>query len=212
MISLIAAVALLQQETAEQTFARIEQSLEKAKTVKITCRLALSQGGREMTFAGALLLKEGNKAKITIKGAKGDPWSVSDGKKVTVDAFQAAVDGAEFDTPQNLNVRISAAFLRRGFLDLTEFPRRLRVSGTDPKEKVKVSDLKFGEKDGGAETLTYALEEGTGKAVVKLWYDPAGPTLKKRTMLVAAAPNATVTETYDEYTLNKDIPDEAFKP
>jgi outer membrane lipoprotein-sorting protein len=212
MISLIAAVALLQQETAEQTFARIEQSLEKAKTAKVTCRLAISQGGREMTIAGALLLKEGNKAKITIKGAKGDPWSVSDGKKLTVDAFQAAADGAEFDTPQNLNVRVSAAFVRRGFLDLTELPNRIRVHGTDPKEKLKVSDLKFGEKDGHAETLTYTLEEGTGRAVVKLWYDPAGPTLKKRTLLIAAAPQATVTETYDEFTLNKEIPDETFKP
>jgi hypothetical protein len=188
MISLIAAVVLLQQETAEQTFARIEQSLEKAKTVKVKCRLEITQGGRGMTFTGALLLKEGNKAKVTIKGAKGDPWSVSDGKKLTVDAFQGAVDGAEFDTPQNLNVRLSTAFVRRGFLDLTEFPRRLKVYGTDPKEKVKVSDLKFGEKDGTAETLTFTIEEGTGRAVVKLWYDPAGPTLKKRTMLVAAAP------------------------
>jgi outer membrane lipoprotein-sorting protein len=31
-------------------------------------------------------------------------------------------------------------------------------------------------------------------------------------MLVAAAPQATVTETYDEFTLNKEIPDDAFKP
>jgi outer membrane lipoprotein-sorting protein len=212
MISLFAAVALLQQETAEQTFARIEQALEKARTAKITCRLVLLQGGKEMALTSSLLFKEGNKVKITLQGIEGDRWSVSDGKKLKVDAAQARSDGAEFDTPQDLHTQVSTAFLRRGFLNLTEVPRRTIVFKSTQKEKLKVSDLKFGEKDGSMETLTYTLEEGTGRAVVKLWYDPVGPVLKKRTMLVAAAPQATVTETYDEFTLNKEIPDDAFKP
>jgi outer membrane lipoprotein-sorting protein len=212
MLSLIAAFALLQQETAEQAFARLEQALEKAKSVKIKGKLQLAQGGREMTLNTTLLLKAGNKAKIAISGAKGDPWSISDGKKVTVDAMQARLDGAEWETPKDLNACVSAAMARKGFLDLTELPRRIRVYGTNPKEKLQLSDFKFGEKDGELQTLTYSLQEGNGRAEITLWFEPKSLTLKKRTMVVAVTPQATVTETYDVFALNEEVPDESFKP
>ena len=189
----------------------MEHSIEEAKTLRIKYRLDLDLGGQTATGTGIVLLKQGNKAKITLTGAKGDPWAVSDGKKLTVDANQALIDGAELDTPKELNVRVATKLARWGVLDLPSFPRVIRIYGVDPKERLKVSDIKYGEKDGDVQTLTYVVQEGNGKAELKLWIDPKDLTLKKRTLSVANL-KATVTETYEEFTVNGEIPDESFKP
>ena len=211
MIQLIAALALLQQESAEETFKRLEQSVQKAKSLTLKYRLDLTQGGQTATATGVLFLKEGNKLKVTIVGAKGNPWTVSDGTKMKVDDRQAVLDGAEWDTPKDLNAKMTTAFVRRGLLDLPDFPGRLRRYDIDPKEKIKVSDFKFGDKDGDLQTLTYVVQEGNGQADLKLWFDPKSLALKKRTLSVARM-NAIVTETYEEFTVNGEIPDEIFKP
>jgi outer membrane lipoprotein-sorting protein len=211
MISLMAAVVLLQQETAEETFKRFEQTLVQAKSLRLRYRLDLAVGNQSVTGTGIVLLKDGNKARITLTGAKGNPWAVSDGTKVTVDARQAIMDGATFDTPKELNIRVATKMVRWGMLDLPDFPRRIKVYDVDPKEKLKVSDFKFGDKDGDLQTLTYVVQEGNGQADLKLWVDPKSLALKKRTLSVAKM-NATATETYEEFTLNGEIPDEMFKP
>jgi len=211
MISLMAAVVLLQQETAEETFKRFEQTLVRAKSLRLRYRLDLAVGNQSVTGTGIVLLKDGNKARITLTGAKGNPWAVSDGTKVTVDARQAIMDGATFDTPKELNIRVATKMVRWGMLDLPDFPRRIKVYDVDPKEKLKVSDFKFGDKDGDLQTLTYVVQEGNGQADLKLWVDPKSLALKKRTLSVAKM-NATATETYEEFTLNGEIPDEMFKP
>ena len=211
MLALIAVAALLQQETPEALFNRMEHSIEEAKSLRIKYRLDLEQGGQTATGTGIVLLKQGNKAKITLTGAKGNPWAVSDGKKLTVDANQALIEGAELDTPKDLNLRVATKLARWGVLDLPSFPRVIRTYGVDPKERLKVSDIKFGEKDGDVRTLTYVVQEGNGKVELKLWVDPKDLTLKKRTLSVGNL-KATVTETYEEFTVNGEIPDESFKP
>lgn len=211
MILMIAVAALLQQETAEEAFKRLEESVLKAKSLSIKCRMDLAMGSQTATATGVLLLKGTNKMKITAVGAFGDPWAVSDGKKLTVDARQALSDGAEFASPKNLNADMATVMLRTGFVDLPLRPRRIQIYGYDPKERLKVSDFQFGGKDGDLQTLTYVLQEGNGKAEIKLWYDPKSLALKKRSSSVPDK-KASVTETYEEFTLNGDIPDEKFKP
>jgi outer membrane lipoprotein-sorting protein len=211
MINVMAVLALLQSETAEDTFKRLEQSLVQAKSLSIKCRLDFAQGDQTVTATGTLLLKEGNKAKIMMAGAKGSPWAVSDGTNVTVDARQAAIDGATWHTPKDLNVRMATKAARWGMLDLPSLPRLIRVYENDPKERLKVSDFAFGEKNGDLQTLTYVLRDGNGQADIKLWYHPTNLALKKQSLSVANA-NVTVTETYEEFTVNGEIPDESFKP
>lgn len=211
MIPLLAALALLQQETAEETFKRFEQTLVQARSLRLKCRMDLAVGNQTAAATGIVLLKEGNKAKITLTGAKGNPWAVSDGTKVTVDAQQAVADGATWNTPKDLNLRVATKLARWGILDLPSLPRSICTHDTDPREKLKVSDFKFGEKDRDGQTLTYVVQEGNGAAELKLWLDPKTLALKKRTLSVAKM-NATVTETYEEFTVNGEIPDESFKP
>jgi len=211
MISLIAVVALLQQETAEETFKRLEESLVQAKSARIKVRLDFAAGDQKVTANGILLLKKENKARVSLTGAGGNHWFVSDGTKVTVDPRQAAMDGAAFDTPKALNVRVATAVVRWGLVDLADLPRRIKVYDTDPAQRMKLSDFKFGEADGDLRTLTYVLTDGDGRADLKLWIDPKTLALKKRTVSVPKM-NATFTETYEEFTVNGEIPDEAFKP
>jgi outer membrane lipoprotein-sorting protein len=209
MLSLIALLALLQQETAEELFKRIEQSLEQAKSVRVIGRLDIGQNAPAADTL--VLLKDDNKAKVSMTTPQANAWFVSDGKKITVDDRQAALDGKSWDTPKDLNVRVTAALLRRGVLDLSPLAARIRTYGTDPKQKIQVSDFKLGGKDGDLQTLTFVLQEGNARADVKLWMDPRSLALKKRTLSLANS-KIVVTETYDEFTLNGDIPDEKFKP
>jgi outer membrane lipoprotein-sorting protein len=211
MIYLMAVMALLQSDTAEDTFKRLEESLVQAKSLRIKYRLDFAQGDQTATATGTLLLKEGNKAKIVMVGAKGNPWAVSDGTKVTVDARQAAVDGATWVTPKDLNVRMATKVARWGILDLPSLPRLIRIYENEPRERLKVSDFAFGQKNGDLETLTYVLRDGNGQADIRLWYHPKSLALKKRSLSVANV-NITVTETYEEFTVNGQIPDESFTP
>jgi len=211
MISLIAVVALLQSETAEETFKHLEESLVQAKSVRIKGQLDIAMGGQKMTGSGILLLKKENKARISLTGAKGNPWSVSDGTKVTVDPRQAGLDSATFDAPKALNSRVATAFVRWGFVDLADLPRRIKVFDTDPTQRMKLSDFKFGEKDGDLRTLTFVLTDGDAPVDIKIWIDPKTLALKKRSVSIPKM-NATFTETYEEFTLNGEIPDDSFKP
>jgi len=211
MIVMIAVAALLQQETAEETFKRLEQSVLQAKSLSIKCRLDLAQGDQKATATGVLLLKETNRMKVSAVGAFGDPWAVSDGKKLTVDPRQGLADGAEFKSPKDLNAFMATAMLRKGFVDLPMLPRRIQIYGLDLKERLKLSDFKFGEKDGDLQTLTYVLQEGSGKVEITIWYDPKSLALKKRTWSFPSQ-KAAIAESYEEFTLNGEIPDEKFKP
>ena len=74
-----------------------------------------------------------------------------------------------------------------------------------------VSELKFGEKDGALQSLTYVLQEGSGKCGIKLWYDSKTLALVKRSISIKDQ-KAAITENYEEFTVNRDIPDESFKP
>lgn len=132
MIALLAAVALLQQESAEEAFARIEQTLTQAKSLSFHCRTTVAQAGREFSVAGAVLLKQGNKAKVSMTDDKTTRWAVSNGKTVTVDPNQAVMDGESWATPEDLNARLSAAVIRKGFPDLLDLPVGSRDSTPIP--------------------------------------------------------------------------------
>lgn len=209
MIHLIAAVALLQQETAEEFFNRIEKSLVQARSVRVAGRLDIGRGAP--AAATLVLLKDGNKAKVSMTAPQVTSWFVSDGKKITVDDRQAALDVKSWDTPKDLNVRLATALLRRGILDLPPVAARIRTYGTDPKQKLQVSDFRHGTKDGDLQTLIYALQEGNARAEVKLWVDPRSLAVKKRTLSLPN-PKVLVTETYDEFTVDGEIPDDSFNP
>jgi outer membrane lipoprotein-sorting protein len=97
----------------------------------------------------------------------------------------------------------------------------------DPKDRgtlnvpeiLKMSDLKQGEDDGVLKTPTWTvtvsktLMPAASKPMpIKLWYDPKSLKPVKRTATIMKGDvEVKWSETYENITLNADIPDEKFK-
>jgi outer membrane lipoprotein-sorting protein len=226
-MNLFLAVAMVVQGgTPEEAFKRIGETLEKARTVRLKFKLevVLPKDGDDTkwTVSGAILFKEGNKVKLKYEGAAGDGlirdnWVVSDGTKVRIKKENAFTDSAQWDTPRTLISELSVWLLRYGVLDIYGVPYRLEYRGLDPKEMLKVSAFKFGEKGQEGSTLAFNLQSGTDGTVaeINLWYDPKTFVPLKRTLVIpipgAIPQKGRVTETYEECLLNADLPDETFR-
>ena len=122
-MNLILAISvLLQAQPAETTLRKIEETLEKAKTVRIVYKVEsrvtntkvnLDRSGE---YSGALLLKEGNKAFFSYLPAprteKTDTFVSSDGKKVS-SLFKAGA-ATETNAPSTLGSCLAVGFARAG--------------------------------------------------------------------------------------------------
>ena len=219
MIVLIVLAISLQDGTAEESYRRIEETLAKAKSLSIKYQVELAMGGQKMTASGTVLLKEGNRLKVTLSSAdagvaKQDASSVSDGSNVRSLPMRPGSTETEWVTPKTLNERVTVALLRSGCFELHRLPGRMRDYDTNPKDSLVVSDLRKGDDDSGLRTLVYTLQEGSGRGEMRVWIDPKTWLLRKRVLtLPAQGPQrpATVTETYETFAVNSEIPNEVFK-
>ena len=84
------------------------------------------------------------------------------------------------------------------------------MEAIDWGDKFNVSEIDLGQSDKGQKTLTYRLWYGE-EAHVKLWYDPTTFRLFKRTIEMGNDPKVLMTETFRDFTLDADLPDESFK-
>jgi hypothetical protein len=87
---------------------------------------------------------------------------------------------------------------------------------TAANDTVAISNLASGPDDGAVRTLAHGRQFGTStdpfQVTTKLWYDPKTFGITKRTIdAVHGGTRRFVTETFEEFTLNADIPDEKFK-
>ena len=218
-----------QDDTAAAAFKKIEKTIENATTVSVkvegqphTHRTVRSVARRPTAFGmkvyGTLLLKEGNKARLALTTRVGPKRRrlvsvVSDGTKA-----KFLPDRTARDTPEQLNAFLTTVLTRAGFLLSTTMMSRILSAPDleelpDLKPSLKVSDVKYGDDDGEAKTLTYNLTFGGGDEPigVRLWYDPKTFRLFKRTLRVRDKDRPRlVTETYESFVINGDIPDETF--
>ncbi len=215
---LLALAISLQEGTAEDSYRRVEETLQKAKSLSMKYTLDLAIGGQKMTASGILILKEGNRLKIAVsmKGAGGpnqEASVVSDGSSVRSLPKPPGATEAEWSVPRTLNESVIVAFLRVGCLDLHRLPHRIHDFENDPKVSLVVSGIRRGEDDSGLRTLLYTLQEGSGRAEIKVWFDPKAWILRKRVLTLPAQngkPQAIVTETY-EPAVDAEVPDDVFK-
>jgi outer membrane lipoprotein-sorting protein len=214
----------MQDKTAEETFKNIEETIHKAKTVSITFRAeaVLKKRGIEITrvMEGTVHFKEGNKANIfavtKVQGREEDYSSISDGKRVR---RRAGNEGAEtMETPSDFVERFETAFshagIYYGFL-LTQRPSATEAKkAQDVKKFFDISDFKHGE-DGGSLSYTLRFPESDPGLVAScvLRYDPKTLKLlgRKLTLKRRDVDEGVITDTYSDFTLNADIPDEKFK-
>jgi outer membrane lipoprotein-sorting protein len=171
------------------------------------------------SMKGEILLKEGNKTKIIFEdpAPKGQAVKshvvVSDGRTVSGEFvhFESVKDPAKV-----LQEMLHASLLGPGVL-LGTYALGYGLAVTDKKNQepdlraaFRPMSIEAGDDNQGAKTLVYTLRDGLD-AKVKVWYDPKDFRLLKRTITSSRQEQGAYVETYSEFVIDADIPDEKFK-
>jgi outer membrane lipoprotein-sorting protein len=232
---LLAAALLLQDKTAGETFKKIEETITSARTVSV--HFTFQDPVRQLKGSGTYLLKEHKKMNLTYKyqalvGVQllgGVTTVLSDGQRTLKTEASGAqqIFGAVQDTQVPITrtgfPRLMAAFYAVDVDEEQPLIKPLHPPSPDqkPLNFAKMAELKGfigGADDNDEKTLTYFLKEKghSEPLTIRLWYDPKSLAIRKRTVTgklgsAGNLPETTLTEIYDDFTLNADIPDEKFK-
>jgi|SRR5579862_536817 len=221
---LLAALLLMQDKTAEETFKKLTEILEKANsiTVRRSTKGDSVAPNSKPNSEILLLLKEGNKVRFEArfpnmpKEEAGETvmWLVSDGKRMMY-RFGPTDSPQVKDTPPNLRAKLIEVLT---YTDLsigsyfTFLQATTRSVNPEPSDIVEVTKLAHGAEDGTVRTLTCRMIVAKKDfADIRLWYDPKTWKPIKRTTTLLPPGHSTLIETYDEFTIDADIPDEKFK-
>jgi len=231
---LLAAVLLLQDKVAEETFKKIELATMNARTLSM--KFEFQDPDRQVQGSGTVLAKA-NKLNLVYQAQAFVDGKIQGGKTHLMCDGQNMVKVTSSGARQvNVINVVATAILRTGFSRLMAafdnlgsdpgaeekevplHPGASDLKAVDPAHTFEVKGIATGDDDGEIKTLTYFMKEkGHTKAyAVRVWYDPKTFALRKRTVTGSMGfggkgPETTVTETYEEFTLNADIPDEKFK-
>lgn len=218
MSIVVAALLLLQEKTAEETFRVLEEVFEKAKTVsvRIVGEWSSTEEEKEITrhFHGRILLKEGNRASYLwrIKSEMRTEGSdfVSDGRKL------GSRPETTIDTPKNLNRNLTYVLSRSGFgsglFMLGGFLKEGKPERFDFQKSFKVSDFSFGDDAEGSKSLKFDLKcEDWEVGQVTVWYDPKTFKMVRRRIAHRGTGRETTVENFEEFLVNSELSDEKFK-
>ena len=198
-----------------EAFDTLEKAVLGARTLKARFKYDAKgpKGGLDSgTGTAVLLLKEGGRMRFELEFSALNEGhrvtAVSDGTRVAAIVDRAAPIVGE--APKQMVPRFGKALVRAGTVVAGN-----RVDSQDPKEFMKMLSPRLGDagEDGKTLIFTVLLPLAGETAGVKIWYDPKTLAIRQRTVVLRkdGQINATVTETYEEFTLNGDIPDEQFK-
>jgi type II secretion system protein G len=213
---------LLNPESPEATFKKLEDALHNASTVKLEFALnVLDQSGQSILGQfGTLVLKRGNKASVTFKDYDGTAiyFVKSDGVKMCQHS-PGATQCEWFDVPGELTTNLEDALLRGTYPGQLSLVSLVRASGKAAggwegwKDRRAISGLTFGEDPEGHKTISYILAEG-GKGYppldVCLWYDPKSFALVKAASGQQRGENRWAV-TLQNFTSNTDLSEDLFK-
>lgn len=218
---------LLQDSSARETLKTIEEAIVTAKTVrfKVLVEGAGKVEGQEFksTASGTFLLREGNRILVTLQPSDGGQQKktrfVSDGTHYSLwSGGLLASNVKSSDTFGNL---IRSGIVRGGISQLEVLlpakpENKPSLKAEDLDKLFFLSEFAFGQDEQGLKTITFTLKtayEDEERAYhVRIWYDPKTHLPKKRvSTLKSKDAEYTVSETYDEMTLNAEIPEETFK-
>jgi outer membrane lipoprotein-sorting protein len=191
-----------QDDAGPAALRRLEERIEKAKTVRLVFQGVGRKGDEEDQVEGTLEIKAGGRFRYEVRSArsKASVLAVSDGKKFFMGTPARTGDQ---ETPEDVQSRLAVAFCRTGALNLL-----LAVTAPpgDPRKMFDVTDLAAGPDDGAAKTLTFRVKGMEGK----LWVDPKTGAPLRRTVTFAPQ-KLEIRETYVEFLVDSEIPDERFK-
>lgn len=225
MILFLVAGAILQAQTAEQTFQKIEDSVTHAKSVQVRFAWEASGTGEaegRIESSGIVLFKNGNRANLSAtivdKGKPTELCVVSDG--TTMRAKLGPKRIVECPTPKNFELGLRAALSRMGALQSVLVAHKVCMLETsqqeealEPSKMPQLSDFKWGPDDGASKTLTYKITPDGPQSVVevKVWYVPKTYELVKRTITVKNPSEGVFTEVYRDWMLDQSLDNEEFK-
>ena len=203
--------------TAADTFARIEEKIRNARSLRVAFETTIEGFGNQSPGRLELLLKEGNRMRL---GGERDAKKyefLSDGKTLLGSGFVRHAPGL---APLGLKRNVSFALGRTGlaFGGMIGVPTVILPDDEFPpvlEHEFKVDELKFREGDPSSAALTYTL---TGKNPrtdtfdVTLEYDPKTLGLLKRSIRQRnARKSLSSTEVFTAFEFDVDLGDELFK-
>jgi outer membrane lipoprotein-sorting protein len=219
---LLAAVLLLQDKSAEETFKKIEETVAAAKTLslKFDVKLVKAVGVEESVLKGTILLKKGDRMSLDSAMIKGgdqrEMMFVSDGSQISARA-DGRIRGTK-ETPKDFNAHLTTLLTRAGAIHFIGGVTPVFFGdGLNLEKAPSVTEIRTGEDDGTLKTLTYKtvvtpLVAPPATVDVRLWYEPKSLRLVRRTLSYKSETVSRIfNETYEEFTLDADIPDEKFK-
>jgi hypothetical protein len=223
---LVALAFVLQDPSAEETLKKIEHAIDSPKTLsfKVSIEGTGKLDGMEYTskLSGSIFLKGVTRASIAFTGtANGKPKEtrfLSDGTRCQL--WSDHQRGGEIEATDALGRQIRTGFARGGVAQLDLILPIKTVPGKTPPEPLDLdkllllSDFKPGAEEKPLRMITYTLktpDEEDGTYQVRLWYDPNSYLPKKRvSVLKAKDAEGTITETYEDWAVNSEIPDGTF--
>jgi predicted esterase len=219
MMSLVLWAALaLQDPSPDEVLRKIEHELDSAKTVKVvfTSDGEMTFGQQKATFkaSGTLLLKEKNRVRLDMKleqaGQTLEIVLISDGTRVRQKFGPAPAMEGEADP--KLRHLLAQSLVRVGVE--TAVISSLERGGLQALEGFTTSAVSHGAAEKEAKTLLFkvALPRTENALDCSLTYDPSTLNLRKRRLaLKAGQVENTISESYGEFSVGPEIPDESFK-
>ncbi len=194
----------------EEALARIRTTLLTSETACIRFSLEpdpLSPPGAPGRKTGVVFLKQGNKLNLSVKEwGSGDPQGVpetearviSDGRRIERCLLSR---GKEVIAEKAGSPAVAQGFTEwfLGAGNLASWPAVVELNVNEP-----IRDLRNGPETPGARVLSYTA----GRVAVTLSYDPV--TYKVLRRVLRSDKVGTVTETFQEYEFNEEMPDSYF--
>lgn len=198
---------------AEELFAKLEERLVAAKTLRVVCK-AKSAGESGDRHDSNLWLAEGDRARIDFDWARGKGPAVKsryacDGKAMGSDR----APGATKPAAKGLSEGLARGFARAGVMALSESSGLFEKGGEAPDGKqYTLSGFALGKKEkvGGreAQAIEFTVDAGEpGETKTVLWIDVKSGLPVRRTADIGGW---VLTETYEVFELDGELEDGVF--
>jgi hypothetical protein len=224
MTPLLAVMLLIQADSAEETFKKIGEAIQQAKSVRVEFQwqgATRADAAGKVEASGTVLLKDLNRVNltglITEKGQPSELRIVSDG--TTVKTRLGARRMLECPTPKNMESGLKMALHRLGAMQAVLIAHKVcmldvpdQEEALDMSKKPRLSDFKNGPDDGEFRTITYKISPDGPETVaeIKIWYSPETHLLEKRTITLKQPSESIFTESYKGWALDGGLENEEF--
>jgi outer membrane lipoprotein-sorting protein len=224
MSPVLAACLLLQAQSAEETFKKIEEALNAATSVRVSFvwdGATKSDLQGKVDARGNVLLKKGNRARlvasVTEKHQSSELRIISDGSLIKSKLGPKRM--LECETPKHLEEGLKMALHRLGAMQAVLIAHKIcmldpadQEEALDLGKRPPLSDFRAGEDDGDWKTMTYKITpDGPDSAAeVRLWYVADSYKLVKRTITLKRPSESVFTEVYKEWTTGDELDNEEF--